>query len=112
MRGLPMSGRTNTLIHAVLICVPVLAGILWIACGRENLTKTGKAVTSTGEDIFGDPSTTIVFEPGPIYGYYVGLDVFAGTTALSGTAALVLWWRRRRRRAHSPADRMTEHVQA
>lgn len=106
-----MPGRMKILMRTVLICIPALAGILWIASGRENLTKTGKFVKSTGEDVFGDPSTTLILEPGPIYGYYVGLDIFAASTAFCLTAALVLWWWQRRRRAHSPADRMAEHAQ-
>ncbi len=114
MQGLPVPGRMNIVIRTVLICIPLLAGLLWIVSGREILTKTGKPVEVIEIDAFGDPNPIIHFEPGRVFGYYVGLDAVAGTAALSLFAATVLWWRqrRRRRRSQSSTERTAKHAQA
>lgn len=100
------------LVRIVLICIPVLAGILWIVSGREILTKTGKPVEVIKTDVFGDPIPFTQFEPGPVFGHYVGLDAVAGTAALSILAVTVLWWRQRRRRSQSSRERTPKHAQA
>ena len=63
-------------------------------------------------DVFGDPNLIIQFEPGRIFGYYVGLDAVAGTGAFSIVAVTVLWWRQRRRRSQSSKERTANHAQA
>lgn len=56
--------------------IPVLVAILWLASGRETLTKHERVVSVTVKDeLFGDTNTVSQLRPGPIFGYYVGLDL-------------------------------------
>ncbi len=82
-----------------LIVVPVCVAATWLASERETLTKTTKIrEVKVEDDLFGDYVDSREV-PGPILGYYVGLDAVAGVTALSATAGALFWWRNRRRRA-------------
>ena len=82
-----------------LIVVPVCVAAMWLASERETFTKPVKnRDVKVEDDLFGDYVESRAV-PGPILGYYVGLDAVAGVTALSATAGAVFWWRNRRRRA-------------
>jgi hypothetical protein len=91
----------------ILIGVPVLFAILWLVSGHGVFTKSGEATEVVVRDpLFGDTLTETRFVRGPIFGYYVGLDLLL----LSVVAALIaaaIWWllaRRRRRRADSAKE--------
>ena len=82
-----------------LILVPVCLAVMWLASERETFTKTTKnRDVKVEDDLFGDYVESRAV-PGPILGYYVGLDVVGGVTALCAAAGAVSWWRERRRRA-------------
>lgn len=79
---------------------PLLALALWQVSGRENLTKSQKTVEVSVVDSFGDPAIETQFRPGPIFGYYVGLDavgyVTLATAALAAFQLGWMLWRRKR----------------
>ncbi len=82
-----------------LIFVPVGLAAMWLASERETFTKTTKfREIEVKDDLFGDYVEPRAV-PGPILGYYVGLDAVGGVTALCAAAGTVSWWQGRRRRA-------------
>ncbi len=82
-----------------LIVVPVCVAAMWLASERETLTKTIKIrEVKVEDDLFGDYVESRAV-PGPILGYYVGLDAVGGVTALCATVGAASWLRARRRRA-------------
>ncbi len=82
-----------------LILVPVCLAAMWLASERETFTKSAKICeVEVEDDLFGDYVESRAV-PGPILGYYVGLDAVGGVTALCAAAGAVFWWRERRRRA-------------
>lgn len=83
----------------ILIGVPVLLAVLWLASGRETFTKSGKATEVVVRDpLFGDTLTETRFMPGPILGYYIGLDLLLLSVLFAAIVAAVWWWLARRRR--------------
>ncbi len=93
-----------------LVALPVLAGILWAASGREVFSKSGKAVQIEVRDpLFGDTTMQTKLAPGPVLGYYVGLDLVVSAALAAAAAGLIWWWVARRRRR---AARMAEGVHA
>jgi len=79
--------RLGLLVTAIL---PVIALGAWLGSGRETFSKTERVVEVTvPDDLFGD-ATKKEFRPGPLFGWYVGLDAVVGVTAMSvGTAIAV-----------------------
>jgi hypothetical protein len=70
----------------------MLAGILWLASGREVLTKPARVVSVTQTDpLFGDTMVVQEFVRGPVFGYYVGLDLVLAAALVSLVVAGVLW---------------------
>ena len=98
-----MTTRSKSVI-SILVAVPLLSAALWLASGREVFTKSGRALeVHVADDLFGGTNTETRFEPGPVLGYYIGLDLVGAATGLAAVAAIV-WWRlaiRRRRRLPS-----------
>ncbi len=99
-----MLARRNIAGLVVLVGVPLVMAILWLASGREVFTKSGKAVEVAVRDpLFGDTTTRTELAPGPIFGYYIGLDLLI-LALLAAVVAGGLWWwiaRRRSRAARS-----------
>jgi hypothetical protein len=89
----------------VVIGLPLLAWAAWLASGREVFTKGGKAVqVAVRNELFGDTDLQTQWARGPLFGWYVGLDVAVLVTLAALVAAGVLWWRmRRQRRRAAPA---------
>jgi hypothetical protein len=88
-----IAGKTQFAAWCALLGVPLLAAMLWMASGRETLTKSGKAVEFTVRDeLFGDTLVERRLVPGPVLGYYVGLDVVAAT-ALAALVSGFIWRR-------------------
>ncbi len=82
-----------------LIVVPVCVAAMWLASERQTFTKTAKnRDVKVEDDLFGDYVESRPV-PGPILGYYVGLDAVGGVTALCAAAGAVSWRRKRRARA-------------
>jgi hypothetical protein len=66
--------RTRRLL--AILALPVVALALWLGSGREVLTKHTRIVgVAVRDDLFGDVNIVQQPVPGPIFGYYVGLDV-------------------------------------
>ena len=84
-----------------LIAVPIGTAGLWLASGREILTKSAKAVSvSARDELFGE--TFVQQEDGsrappPVLGYYVGLDLVIVVTAVCLVLSIVAWWVARRK---------------
>lgn len=84
---LQTGARRSILIFA--ITVPCACSLLWLYGGRERLTKSAKPATVTSVDpLFGDSQTRIEMRPGPVFGWYVGLDAVG--TSLAAAVVLVL----------------------
>ncbi len=86
---------------AVLIGLPLVLAACWLASGREIFTKSGKAVdVQVRDDLFGTTFVRTQFVPGPIFGYYIGLDLVVAVAIVClvawGMTAWVRSWRRRR----------------
>jgi hypothetical protein len=91
---------------ALLAGAPLVALGLWLASGRETLTKAEKIVAVTvRDDLFGDTNTEQRAVSGPIVGHYIGLDAVILVAAAAGVTALVWWWLARRRRRGQPEGR-------
>lgn len=95
-----MTTKGSFMLGGILAGVPVLTAALWLASGREVLTKAERAVTvSVPDRLFGDTNDAVRFVRGPVFGYYVGLDLVIATLvvwlAIVGTC-----WLLGRRRAH------------
>jgi hypothetical protein len=88
----------------LLIGIPVLMGALWLVSGRETFTKWGRSTQVLIQDpLFGDTFAETRFVRGPIFGYYVGLDLFLLSVLAAVVLGAIWWWlaRRRRRVTHS-----------
>ncbi len=73
--------------HGTLAGVSAVVFGLWLASGRETLTKHTRFVdVVVADDLFGDANVEKRPVRGPILGYYVGLDAAAAAAA----AALVI----------------------
>lgn len=75
--------RCWKLVRISLFVLPMITGGLWLVSGRETFTKPRRAVEVEMEaDLFGDRSWEMQLIPGPILGYYIGLDAVAVSVAL------------------------------
>lgn len=84
--------------RAALAFIPLVALALWLGSGREVLTKNQKAVVVTVQDeVFGGEESRTEFQPGPFFGYFVGLDAVVIAAVLCGGAAGLDWFLTRRR---------------
>ena len=94
-----MRNRVGSLRLKILLVV--LAATLcgsWLGSGREILTKSSRAVeVRVRNELFGDAETETRFVRGPIFGYYVGLDVVVVTGVFFLIAVMVYWARQRMR---------------
>ena len=94
-----MMGRGRRIAPYVLLALPLASLGLWLASGRENLTKQQRVIqVEVEDDLFGDTNVESQFESGPIFGLFIGLDVVLGTVALATVGGFVLWWTGRRKR--------------
>ena len=94
-----MLTRGKLLGIVLLIGLPVLAGIVWLAGGRETLTKSNKIIAITvGDEVFGGTDVEQRLVPGPLFGYFVGLDLVGAVTIAAGVCGLIWWWAARRKR--------------
>ena len=89
---------SGVIFGAVLVAIPLIVMALWFASGREVLTKRTRVVSVSIHDTLFDETTTVEeFVPGPIAGYYVGLDLVVASVLLCAAIALI-WWISVRRR--------------
>lgn len=66
----------NKIRYSLLILPSLLVGFLWLVSGRETLTKHIRNVQAEVKDsLFGDTITQTLAVPGPVLGYYIGLDL-------------------------------------
>lgn len=82
----------------VFLLPTLTVGLLWLASGRERLTKNRQLVTVVvADDVWGaEPQHR--WQPGPIFGYYIGLiDCVLPTTAGAAALAIGVGWYLRRR---------------
>lgn len=97
-----MRARSKLAGVAILIGVPLLVAILWIVSGHGMFTQARRIVgIPVRDELFGGTSTELRFVPGPVFGYYVGVD-FLLLTIVAAAAGGTAWWlisRRRGRRA-------------
>ncbi|GMU83975.1 MAG: hypothetical protein IT450_14325 [Phycisphaerales bacterium] len=70
---------------------------LWAWSGAEVLTKSGKSVTVRTVDAFGDPQDIVELRPGPLGGYYLGLDIVGAVIVASLVIIGSAWIVRRMR---------------
>lgn len=82
---------------AVCGSVSAIAIGLWAWSGAEVLTKSGRSVTVRTVDAFGDPQDVIELRPGPLGGYYLGLDIVAAILLASLVVIAGAWIVRRKR---------------
>lgn len=86
-------------LFSVAILVPALALALWAWSGRENLTKhTRNVEVQVRDELVQDMVTEMRAVPGPVMGYYIGLDAVGGAAGLSsvlGLVGFVVWLRER-----------------
>lgn len=97
-----MKTRRRWLFAAILIGIPLLAVALWLGSGREVLTKPQRAVdVQITDKLFGDTIVETKFVRGPVFGYYVGLDlviVATGACMAIGGISWIVGHRRARRK--------------
>jgi len=75
--------RWLTSFWVLLILVSAVPTGLWLGSGCEVLTKSSKAVEiEVISELFGDTIHEIQLARGPIFGYFVGLDVVALVSSL------------------------------
>jgi hypothetical protein len=90
-----MNGRAEKVLRRVLIAIPIVMLILWLASGRERLTKHERYVTvERTNELFGGTETVTESVPGPrwAFGYYIGLDLVGLTTAACLALGAGSWW--------------------
>ncbi len=76
----------------ILLVLPIMTAGLWLASGRETLTKSARVIEVQARDeLFGDTFIQEKLVRGPIFGYYIGLDLVIAVAA----ACLMIWlvWR-------------------
>lgn len=96
-----MTRRQNTF-SAIMLVIPLIAAILWAVSGFERLTKSGKHVPVPPQnDVFGDSDPVLQLQPGPIFGYYIGLDLVL-ISFVSAVAIVFAAWLVERRRRPTP----------
>lgn len=79
--------RSVLVIAIALSCASFL---LWMYSGCERLTKSAKPATVTSVDpLFGDPQTRIEMRPGPVFGWYIGLDAVGAAIVFAIAVVLV-----------------------
>jgi hypothetical protein len=99
-----MGLRGKLVCRLALLGLPLLTALLWIASGREVFSKSGKAAQVAVRDaLFGDTTVQTQFVPGPIFGWYIGLDLVAVVALVCLAAGSAWWWLARRRRALEPS---------
>ncbi len=90
MQNRPRGKRIRRVVLGVSLVAMLAAAGLWESSGRERLTKNGKSVNVTvKDDVFGDSVERTEFKPGPILGWYIGLDAVAITTGAACLATIV-----------------------
>jgi hypothetical protein len=90
----------------LLTGLPVLTAVLWLASGRQALTKSNRIVSVTVTDeLFGGANVEQQLVRGPLLGYYVGLDLVGAVTVAAVICALIWWWIARRRGRKPEAEK-------
>ena len=95
-----MSGKPGRILRGALIAALGVVVVLWLAGGRERLTKHERYVTfEKTNELFGGTETVTESVPGPrwSFGYYVGLDLVGLTAAGCLVIGFGSWWFGRRR---------------
>jgi hypothetical protein len=92
---------------AILGCIPAFAVGLWQTSGRGMWTQRVRYVSvDVADTLFGDTTQVQQAIPGPIHGYYVGLDMVVAAAllaiAIASTVALVKLLARRRMAGKEP----------
>ncbi len=96
-----MSARAKRVIIFGPLILPAVVTICWLASGHEVFTKSGKYLNvPVRNELFGDTDIQVQFVPGPLLGYYIGLDLVIVTLLVALFAGLVAWLILRRRRRH------------
>ena len=91
------TGR-SLLFHAILLGVPLLTTVLWLASGHQILTKSARVVDVQIKDpLFGDTIVEKQFVRGPVFGCYIGLDSVIVTSVASLAIGGGAWLLRHRR---------------
>jgi hypothetical protein len=81
---------------------------LWLASGRPVFTQHKRVVPVTVKDpFFGDTIVEQHFVPGPILGYFVGLDLVLAVAILSAVITLAVAFALRLLARHRAAGRET-----
>jgi hypothetical protein len=96
---------TGLVLLLVLWLLPAAALSLWLGSGRENLTKTMVVVTKTVDDPLWGETTEQKEVPGPVFGYYVGLDAVIGAAVIAVVGSGVVLWVTIRRKAAGKIER-------
>jgi hypothetical protein len=102
-----MNIRRYILMSVTAVMLSVFS--MWAFGGRERLTKSGRAVqVQERDELFGDVTSHVELQPGPVFGFYVGLDVVAITALIAAVVTLVTI-RMTRRSVCSQASGAGEH---
>jgi len=89
---------------AVTIVLPLFVAGLWLASGREVLTKSSRYVeVAVADELFGGTLTEKRLVAGPVFGYYIGLDLVLVAAAVGVLGGAVWWWLTRRPHADGVA---------
>lgn len=92
-----MTGRRTAMLVVLLLPLAALGG--WLASGHGFFTSAGKMVNvEVRDEAFGDVQTQVVNRPGPVLGYYIGLDLVGGCTAVAGVFILLMMLKSARKR--------------
>ena len=101
-----MSGFRHQSRWIAIGAIPIAAVALWLASGREVLTKPIKHVDMAVRDnLFGGTNLETQDVRGPIWGYFIGLDLVIVACGFSGFGILLMWAIHRRRRRRSASVR-------
>lgn len=89
-----------TMLWATFIVLAAIPCGLWLGSGCEILTKSGRVVeVEVINELFGETMKEMRLIPGPIFGYYIGLDSVAAVCSafliIVGVLTLVRRIRRR-----------------
>lgn len=82
---------------SLLVALPIATIVLWLVSGRETLTKSARTVSvPVRDELFGDTFVQEKIVHGPIFGYYVGLDLVIVVTLACLVVGIIAWWALRR----------------
>jgi hypothetical protein len=103
-----MSIIWRSVLSSLAIVAAIAVWVAWLASGRETFTKSGKALeVGVRNELFGDVDLQVQLQRGPIFGYYIGLDLAVAVTVAALIILGIVWLssRRARRRRAAPVER-------